>query len=208
MPLRSAWLQTRRGSPDRRHARVDLCGRQPPRSATEPSRGPHNRSQSRVHPIWRHVLSAPLFGCPMPGQRSGPVLIPAHGPVAGVASTTADPTFGRCPARPSCPPGFRTQLHMTTSLNTGGGSASCVQLPWGGCQVVYPGAPELSKPGSDRATALFTRTLTVTPLNPSRCKESAAPCSDDCTPRQPVPSTAPLPGCRHSHPGNPLRSSL
>ena len=38
----------------------------------------------------------------------------------------------------ACPPGFRTQLHVTTSLSTGGGPVSCVQLPEGGFQVVYP----------------------------------------------------------------------
>ena len=37
----------------------------------------------------------------------------------------------------ACPPGFRTQLHVTTSLSTGGGPVSCVQLSEGGVQVVY-----------------------------------------------------------------------
>ena len=36
------------------------------------------------------------------------------------------------------PPGFRTQLHVTTSLSTGGGPVSFVQLSEGGFQVVYP----------------------------------------------------------------------
>ena len=38
----------------------------------------------------------------------------------------------------ACPPGFRTQLHVTTSLSTGGGPVSYVQLSEGGFQVVYP----------------------------------------------------------------------
>ena len=37
----------------------------------------------------------------------------------------------------ACPP-FRTQLHVTTSLSTGGGPVSYVQLSEGGFQVVYP----------------------------------------------------------------------
>ena len=36
------------------------------------------------------------------------------------------------------PPVFRTQLHVATSLTTGGGPVSYVQLPEGGFQVVYP----------------------------------------------------------------------
>ena len=36
----------------------------------------------------------------------------------------------------ACPPGFRTQLHVTTSLSTGGGPVSYVQLSEGGFQVV------------------------------------------------------------------------
>ena len=36
------------------------------------------------------------------------------------------------------PPGFRTQLHVTTSPSTGGGPVSCVQLSERGFQVVYP----------------------------------------------------------------------
>ena len=35
-------------------------------------------------------------------------------------------------------PGVRTQLHVTTSLSTGGGPVSYVQLSEGGFQVVYP----------------------------------------------------------------------
>ena len=38
----------------------------------------------------------------------------------------------------ACPPGFRTQLHVTTSLSTGGGPVSYVQLSEGGFQVVHP----------------------------------------------------------------------
>ena len=38
----------------------------------------------------------------------------------------------------ACAPGFRTQLHVTTSLSTGGGPVSYVQLSEGGFQVVYP----------------------------------------------------------------------
>ena len=38
----------------------------------------------------------------------------------------------------ACPPGFRTQLHEATSLSTGGGPVSCVQLSEGGFRVVYP----------------------------------------------------------------------
>ena len=38
----------------------------------------------------------------------------------------------------ACPPGFRTQLHVTTSLSTGGGPVSCVPLSEGGFQMVYP----------------------------------------------------------------------
>ena len=37
-----------------------------------------------------------------------------------------------------CPSGFRTPLHMTTSLSTGGGPVSYVQLSEGDFQVVYP----------------------------------------------------------------------
>ena len=50
----------------------------------------------------------------------------------------ADPFFGRSRVRFRVPPGFRTQLHVTTSLSTGGGPVSCVQLSEGGFQVVYP----------------------------------------------------------------------
>ena len=38
----------------------------------------------------------------------------------------------------ACPPGFRTQLHVTTSLSTGGGPVSYMQLSEGGFQLVYP----------------------------------------------------------------------
>ena len=37
-----------------------------------------------------------------------------------------------------CPPGCRTQLHVTTSLSTGGGPVSYVQMSEGMFQVVYP----------------------------------------------------------------------
>ena len=37
----------------------------------------------------------------------------------------------------ACAPGFRTQLHVTTSLSTGGGPVSYVQLSEGGFQVFY-----------------------------------------------------------------------
>ena len=46
-----------------------------------------------------------------------------------------DPFFGFDYA---CPPGFPTQLHVTTTLSTGGGPVSSVQLSEGGFQVVYP----------------------------------------------------------------------
>ena len=36
------------------------------------------------------------------------------------------------------PPGFRTELHVTTLLSTGGGPVSYVQLSPGGFQVDYP----------------------------------------------------------------------
>ena len=39
---------------------------------------------------------------------------------------------------PRAPPGFRTQSHVTTSLSTGGGPVSYVQLSEGGFRVVYP----------------------------------------------------------------------
>ena len=51
----------------------------------------------------------------------------------------ADPFFGRSRVDPACPPGLQTQLHVTTSLSTGGGHVSYVQLSEGGFQVVYPG---------------------------------------------------------------------
>ena len=38
----------------------------------------------------------------------------------------------------ACAPGFRTQLHVTTSLSTRGGPVSYVQLSEGGFQVIYP----------------------------------------------------------------------
>ena len=38
----------------------------------------------------------------------------------------------------ACPPGFRTQLHVTALLSTGGGPVSCRKLSEGGFQVVYP----------------------------------------------------------------------
>ena len=51
----------------------------------------------------------------------------------------ADPFIGRSRVRFRVPPpGFRTQLHVTTSLSTGGGPVNCVQLSEGGFQVVYP----------------------------------------------------------------------
>ena len=44
-----------------------------------------------------------------------------------------------CPGFDSaCAPGCRTQLHVTTSLRTGGGPVSYMQLSEGGFQVVYP----------------------------------------------------------------------
>ena len=39
---------------------------------------------------------------------------------------------------PFIDPQVRTQLHVTTSLSTGGGPVSCVQSSEGGFQVVYP----------------------------------------------------------------------
>ena len=50
----------------------------------------------------------------------------------------ADPFLGRSRVDSACAPGFRTQSHVTTSLSTGGGPVSCVQLSEGGFQVVYP----------------------------------------------------------------------
>ena len=51
----------------------------------------------------------------------------------------ADPFFGRSRVRFRLHPGFGTQqLHVATSLSTGGGPVSCVQLSEGGFQVVYP----------------------------------------------------------------------
>ena len=47
----------------------------------------------------------------------------------------------------ACAPGFRTQVHVTTSLSTGGGPVSCVQLPKGGVQVVCPLALWSRSPG-------------------------------------------------------------
>ena len=38
----------------------------------------------------------------------------------------------------ACPPGFQTQLHVNTSLRTGEGPVSCMQLSEGGFMVVYP----------------------------------------------------------------------
>ena len=38
----------------------------------------------------------------------------------------------------ACPPGFRTHLHVTTSLSTGRSPVTYVQLSEGGFQVVYP----------------------------------------------------------------------
>ena len=50
----------------------------------------------------------------------------------------ADPFFQRSWVRFRVPPGFRTQLHVTTSLSTGGGPVSCVHLSEGGFPVVSP----------------------------------------------------------------------
>ena len=56
----------------------------------------------------------------------------------------ADPFFGRSRVRFRVPPpGFRTQLHVTTSLSTGGGPVSRVQLSEGGFQVVWLVVPVL-----------------------------------------------------------------
>ena len=49
----------------------------------------------------------------------------------------SDRSFGRSSVR-TRPPGFRTQLRVTTSLIRGGGPVSCVQLSEGGFQIVYP----------------------------------------------------------------------
>ena len=56
-----------------------------------------------------------------------------------------------------CPPGFRTQLHVTTSLSTGEGLVSCVRLSEAGSRwftllACGPGHPELSKSYSDMAS--------------------------------------------------------
>ena len=50
----------------------------------------------------------------------------------------ADPFFRRSRVRFRVPPAFRTQLHVTTSLGTGGGPVSYVQLSEGVLHVVYP----------------------------------------------------------------------
>ena len=67
----------------------------------------------------------------------------------------------------ACPPGFRTKLHVTTSLSTGGGPVSCVQLSEGGFQVVYPlglwsRSSAVVKAFMDMANKLFTFTFTFT----------------------------------------------
>ena len=52
---------------------------------------------------------------------------------------TADPFFGRSRVRFRVPPWVsNTIARVNTSLSTGGGPASCVQLSEGGFQVVYP----------------------------------------------------------------------
>ena len=55
-------------------------------------------------------------------------------------------------AIPRAPLGFQTQLHVTTSLSTGGGPVSCVQVSQGGFQVVYPLG--LSSRSSGRVTVV------------------------------------------------------
>ena len=52
----------------------------------------------------------------------------------------ADPSLDSLGLDSACPPGFRTQLHVTTSLSTGGGPVSYVyvQLSEGDFQVVDP----------------------------------------------------------------------
>ena len=65
----------------------------------------------------------------------------------------------------ACAPGFRTQLHVTTSLSTGGGPVSHVQLSegvsrWFTSVACGPGSPELSKSYMDMANKLFTFTFT------------------------------------------------
>ena len=53
----------------------------------------------------------------------------------------AGPFFGRSRVRfrvPPWVPNTVAQLHVTTSLSTGGGPVSCGQLSKGGFQVVYP----------------------------------------------------------------------
>ena len=65
----------------------------------------------------------------------------------------------------ACPPGFRTQLHVTTSLSTGGGPVSYAQLSegvsrWFTPLACGPGSPESSKSESDVASKLFTFTIT------------------------------------------------
>ena len=52
-----------------------------------------------------------------------------------VKLTPSSEGHGSDSARPA---GFRTQLHVTTSLSTGGGPVSYVLLSEGGSQVVYP----------------------------------------------------------------------
>ena len=66
-----------------------------------------------------------------------------------------------------CPPGFRTQLHVTTSLSTGGGpvsACSCLRgvSRWFTPSACGPGHPELSKSYMDMASKSLTFTFTFT----------------------------------------------
>ena len=49
-----------------------------------------------------------------------------------------NPVFGMSPVRLCLPPRFQTQLHVATSLSTGGGPLRCVLLSHEGFLVVYP----------------------------------------------------------------------
>ena len=58
----------------------------------------------------------------------------------------------------ACPPGFRTQLHVTTALSTGGGPVSYVHLSEESSRfqstppACDPGSPELSRSYADMAS--------------------------------------------------------
>ena len=59
-----------------------------------------------------------------------------HGSAATILAVMT-PSYEGLGFDSACPPGFRTQLHVTTLLSTGGGPVREVQLSEGGFQVVY-----------------------------------------------------------------------